>query len=486
MKTGLERVDSFGGTDADGDALLMDCFEDHPAYREVRLHRKNLIRGRKGAGKTAIFKRLLRESSATVSAAGYSFEDYPWHHHSLQEEVGVPAERRYVHSWKYLVLLGLTQTVLEAARRKFWSEDGPVVDALTALEDFMIDSYGSIRPGLNQLFNPRHTLQWKAGVNLGFANIGADRVPMSSLPTHIQAVNAQIQQNLFAAMDPNVEYFVCFDQLDHGFSTSDPHYHDRIAGLLIAARDLFHAAKDRQIRCNPVVFLRDDIFESLSFEDRNRIRGDSYLLQWQPDKGSVNLKTLMESRFREVLSTSDQPEVTWQDVFDETERMTGRQTKLAHITDRTYLRPRDMIQFCNEILDSHKESESESVTITNSDITHARTDYSRYLLDELDDEIKKHIPEYKDYLKVIQAVGAESFTTEEFSKALQERIPGASAEAVIEGLFRFSVLGYLRPGGAGGGSYWIWQYKDPREKFDSRATELKTHRGLKEALGLVR
>ncbi|WP_144411184.1 P-loop ATPase, Sll1717 family [Curtobacterium sp. MR_MD2014] len=485
MKTGLDRVDSFGGTDADGDALLKDCFEDHPAYRAVRSHRKNLVRGRKGAGKTAIFKRLVRESGNDVSASGYSFEDYPWYHHSLQEEVGVPAERRYVHSWKYLILLGLTQTILEAARKSFWSENESVMSALAALEDFMIDSYGSIRPGLNQLFNPQYTLRWKGGVNLGFANFGADRVSMESLPIHIQAVNAQIQQNLFAAMNPNVEYFVCFDQLDHGFSTSDPHYHDRIAGLLIAARELFHAAKDAQIRCNPVVFLRDDIFESLSFEDRNRIRGDSYLLQWEPDSGVVNLKTLMESRFGEVLGTESKPEVSWEEIFDEGERMTRRQTKLAHITDRTYLRPRDMIQFCNEILDSHKQGEPVSTMITNADITEARTNYSRYLLDELDDEVKKHIPEYKDYLKVIQAVGAESFTAEEFRTALEERIPGASPEVVLEGLFRFSVIGYLRPGGAGGGSHWIWQYKDPREKFDSRSTELKTHRGLKEALGLV-
>jgi len=287
-------------------------------------------------------------------------------------------------------------------------------------------------------------------------------------------------------MDPRAEYFVCFDQLDHGFSTADPSYNDRIAGLLIASRGLFRNAKDRGIQFNPVVFLRDDIFESLSFEDRNRIRADSYLLEWLPESNGVSLKTLMESRFSEVLGTDQRPNVKWEEVFDEQERMTGNQTKLAHIADRTYLRPRDMIEFCNQILVSHKSHSQDQNLITNADITDARVSYSPYLLDEMDDEISKHVPAYKQHLNVIESIGSETFTYEEFAKGLRMRRPGDTVSEVLAALFQFSVIGFLRPGGAGGGSSWVWRYKDSRATLDPHAVTFRTHRGLKETLGLRR
>lgn len=59
MKT-LSNVLSFGGIDADTDQILFDCFEDHEAYEELLNFRKFLIVGRKGSGKTAIFKKMIK------------------------------------------------------------------------------------------------------------------------------------------------------------------------------------------------------------------------------------------------------------------------------------------------------------------------------------------------------------------------------------------------------------------------------------------
>jgi hypothetical protein len=50
----------------------------------------------------------------------------------------------------------------------------------------------------------------------------------------------------------------------------------------------------------------------------------------------------------------------------------------------------------------------------NIDINKARPDYSRYLLNELDDEIHKHLPQYKTYLGVLEDTGLWQFTREEF------------------------------------------------------------------------
>jgi hypothetical protein len=77
----LKDVPDFGGIAADDDELLRECFTDHPAYESSRSRERFLVIGRKGSGKTAIYQKLLLESSPTYFAVGHTFGDYPWHHH---------------------------------------------------------------------------------------------------------------------------------------------------------------------------------------------------------------------------------------------------------------------------------------------------------------------------------------------------------------------------------------------------------------------
>src|SRR5262249_10796105 len=154
-----------------------------------------------------------------VFSYGYSFDDYPWHHHDLQAEVGVPEERRYIHSWKYLILMGLSKILLNYDQSQPWSE--PAMDSIGALENFIVDSYGSRDPDYSQLFSPEKELRLKGGLNLKFAQIQAERVAIEDLPVHIQAVNRAVQDHVLAAMNPHNNYYICFDQLDLGFSAVD-------------------------------------------------------------------------------------------------------------------------------------------------------------------------------------------------------------------------------------------------------------------------
>lgn len=480
----LLEAKSFGGIDAEADELLKACFQDHPAFISVNARERFLVLGRKGSGKTSIFKRLIQERDPARFAFGYTFDDYPWHHHDLQAQVGVPEERRYIHSWKYLILLSLAKILLNSDSSQPWSDDS--ADALSALEDFVVDSYGSRDPDLTQLFSPKKELKLRGGISLKFLEISSERIAVEHLPAQIQEVNREMERAVFAAMNPECEYFVCFDQLDLGFTVTEQAYAQRLTGLLIAAKDLFVAGKGSERSFNPVIFLRDDIYEDLQFEDKNKISENFAVeVEWREAGTGLTLKSLMERRFAEVLG--DGAGVAWDEVFDESSEMPSRQTKYRHICDRTFLRPRDVIKFCNEILAQYQAAPDGDL-IGNPAVHAARETYSDYLLRELDDEIAKHVPSYKSYLEVLKNVGSEQFEFDSFAEEFDKReeLAGNSPVGALEQLFEFSVIGYLKSGGRGGGSAWVWRYKGGRARFDSNAGTYRVHPGFKEVLDLKR
>ncbi|MCD2262885.1 hypothetical protein K3888_09230 [Dietzia aurantiaca] len=483
----LIQIDSFGAIDADADELLRDCFEDHPAYLQIRAQQRFLVLGRKGAGKTAIYKRLVTEQSFDQFAFGYSFDDYPWAHHKLQEETGVPVERRYIHSWKYLILIALAKILLNQDQSQPWSDDAH--EALSRLEAFMVDSYGSRNPDMTQLFSPERILQLKGRLNLGAIAGDLNSIRVRDLPIHIQDVNRMLASTVMSTLNPSISYFICFDQLDLGFDPEDSSYSARLSGLIMAARDLFIQARDENKNFCPAIFLRDDIFEDLKFEDKNKIAENySTRVIWSDTGSSPTLKELMEKRFTIALSETEHSDhVHWNDVFDETKEMPSRQNKYKHICDRTFLRPRDMIKFCNTVLTAHKAGPPES-QFNNSSIHEAREEYSDYLLRELDDEVAKHSPNFSVYLEVLKSIGTEQFSLEQFESNLELRTLAVdeSTSSAMATLFEFSVVSYLKPGGRGGGSAWIWRYKDPRARFDPSSSSFRVHPGLKEALDLAR
>jgi hypothetical protein len=154
-------------------------------------------------------------------------------------------------------------------------------------------------------------------------------------------------------------------------------------------------------------------------------------VQWDRNHSDLTLKSLMERRFTKVFGES----TPWDDVFD-IQDMTGRQSKYAHITDRTFLRPRDMIKFCNEILAVHEPGGEK---FTNADLIAARSGYSTYLRQELVDEIHKHVEQYQDYLQVLINIRDLRFSKTDFEREWRAR-PTLQHTEPITGLRDVRVL----------------------------------------------
>ncbi len=500
MKT-LETVENFGGTDADSDDLLLQAFQDHEAYVDILSLKRHLILGKKGSGKTAIFKKLITTRSPNFFSFGHTFSDYPWHYHERQARIGIPEFDKYTHSWKYLILMSAAKLVLN--QDNSIPVDSSAMDDMVRLESFVVDTYGSRDPDLAQIFLPTRHLRIKPHFALDFkvlkAGIAPESVPISELPTIVQEVNKVVQETLLRCLNPKHTYMIAFDQLDLGFETDSQEYKSRLIGLLLACRDLNIAAKQSDARLFTVVFLRDDIYDILHFEDKNKMT-ENYAsrIEWDTSRTKKTLKSLMENRFSILLSEGDAPErVSWESVFNETREMPGRQTKYDHICDRTYLRPRDMIKFANSALARFKEriasvdqsKDDDSSKIDNVDVHDARPDFSEYFLSEMDDEIHKHLPKYERYLDSLRTLGKWQFDKTELEQAVLQQLPneGQRLAEIIEELYNFSVVGFYKAGGRGfGGSEYVFRYRESKTRFDPTAVRLRVHPGLIEVLGLRR
>jgi len=320
----LRQVIDFGGIDADADELLGECFQDHPAYEAARNHQRFLIIGRKGSGKTAIFKRLISERDPEVFSFGHTFEDYPWPHHDLQSQSGVPEERRYIHSWKYLIWLSIGKILLNQDHGIPWDDDSMLSSA--QLESFIMDSYGTRDPDVSQLFSPGKEIKLKGSLKLPVGSISLERLKIADLPIHFQEVNRQVGDHVMRTLHPDHDYYICFDQLDLGFNPADPSYSHRLIGLILAAREIGRLARNAGKRLSVVIFLRDDIYDGLHFEDKNKVTENNVSrIEWKVTGPGLTLKSLMERRFGAVLHGTES--IPWDEIFNETREMPGRQRK---------------------------------------------------------------------------------------------------------------------------------------------------------------
>lgn len=497
LKNVLE-IENFGTIDADSDDLLYECFEDHEAYQNIFNMKRFLVSGRKGAGKTAIFKKIITIKEHDVFAFGHTFSDYPWHYHDKQARIGVPDQDKYTHSWKYLISLSISKLILNNDNSLPYNDD--TFEDMGKIEKFIVDSYGTKNPDVCQIFSPSKILKLKPSLEVNIHEmakfgINPEAVPIEYLPTIIQEVNSNLIKCAVNVLNPENRYFICFDQLDLGFDPTNPDYARRLIGLILAAKDINQYAKDHGKKLFIAIFLRDDIYNRLQFEDKNKITENQMsLIEWDTSRTNYTLKKLMEKRFKATFGAGHE-DVKWEDVFDEANEMPGRQSKYQHIIDRTFLRPRDIIRFSNTVLSEAKKrlvsTPTDSRLFINNDIHKAREQYSGYFFKEIDDEIHKHIPNYKRYFDVIKAIGIYRFELDNFlaefekQKLLMPEI--VEPKDILKQLYDFSLMSFYRPGGRGfGGSEYISKHKFPDEDFDVTATRFQVHPALIEVLGLKR
>ncbi|WP_178022227.1 P-loop ATPase, Sll1717 family [uncultured Paenibacillus sp.] len=489
----IENIRDFGAIDAENDDRLFDYFIQSESLKRIMEDKKRVVIGRKGSGKTAIYKFLSKEDKNKLTAA-LLFRDYPWKVHDRFANDAVSDRETYVNSWDFLIYVELAKLIVSETEQYGFKQKWKV----RRVRKWLKKSWGSVK------FNHRETMSPKSlefsfapsvmGNSLGSISRGDSTQRLGST---LGEINKKLLSNILPLLKNDRKYILLFDELDLSYDPSDENYLSRIKGLLLSAYNINSYFQNNNDIVRIYIFLRSDIYEVLDFQDKNKIT-DNHVeyLNWDPkdENANLSLKKLAAKRIQENITQEDASfSYNWGKIFDSA-NIGRNQLKWNFITDQTFLRPRDLIKLLNLSLEEAQKrltSESESQdAIINRDIHNIKKDYSDYLYSELKDEVSSKYKDFDSYLEVLRDMHKTVFTIDNYETSFEVcaarlRIQENSS-TVLERLYEFSVVGFYKPGGGGyGGATYCFRYTDPKIKFNPKATNYKVHPGFKEYLELI-
>jgi hypothetical protein len=464
----------FGRDDAESDiaegGLLHAGFLRTAAFRAVESGRKQLIIGRKGSGKSAICVTLAATNDAVslITPDEISADEI-----QKFELAGINVQQSKAIIWRYILMVQIAKFVVAHAR-----EHAKQPASVQALRKFLLANGEADDHRWHEKF-------WKViqrlRASLSLEAFGAKvALDAGSMPSEGIRASGQVEivekHVLLALTDlkcPGTHRrpVLLIDQVEKVWS-NDRDSEVMVAGLLQAAKHV--QAKLRGVRC--VVFLRTDIYDILQFPDKDKLHGDEMRIDWKPE-GLFNVALLRAS-------ASLGREVTDSELFGRLfpSAVQGVMTN-DYLANRTLLRPRDMIQFCNLCRDTAEKNGH--TTVTASDVVEAEVQYSLWKLQDLANEYLVNYPFLGELFVLFQNSGylvSRKMIEDRVASlqhALLRRYPDhfdvIRTPRIIDILFGIGFLGVRRN--------HRFEYAYSTEKpIETHETEFCIHPGFREAL----
>ncbi|EHM7710083.1 hypothetical protein QD126_000113 [Salmonella enterica] len=495
-----------GKLSAERDDNLVNYFFDNGVLQSViNTPSSFLILGRKGAGKTALFRYLtnnprqyLKDNEVLVSL---SFEDYNWRVHSLLSNEYAAESLAYKQSWKFVILVEVIKAYLKYLEENRLTIPKPLKNAKVALEKIFDTPFPSISVlvgrkllGLGKISLPKagldisdgdlNSLELNGG-EVNFESASSDPDLRDKLCNNIDHLIDYFESCLRSSQPMHAKVFVCFDRIDEAWDDISVDVSRRVIAGLVTAADAITPKYNGNIR--PLIFLREDIFEVLSLNDSNKLREDcGALLHWSRD---TLMKMLLQRINYYGANVNKEPVHDVDELFDRPE-MRQRAKPFNYLMKRSMMRPRDMICLLTKTISSMRDDKNDPFSDNDlvgdklevEYIYQAEPSYSEWLKQEINDEWAVQRPEIKILMSAIQNHSSTIFTKNELVAELQKIDATYNTELIneqIRFMFDISLIGFKV------GQSTIWRYKCfyPSQGFID-SDEYKIHDGLIRVLNL--
>jgi hypothetical protein len=324
----------FGGDVAEKDNGLTRYFVATESYDLIRRHRRHVVVGRKGSGKTAILRELTKDLGAgdenvmVVTPEQYATEVL----NTILKDKTAGELAAFTTTWKYTLLIEIFRKVVDskvgdaraqAELRKYLVDQGHLGTGLTLFERFV--RY------LQRIKEVKGTV---AGTGVSVSTSSAEELGrlfrLDEVLRLIPTLQVILKRNPF---------HVYVDELDQGWDNS-ANANSFLIGLLTAAIQINGFDPNLHV----VVFIRSEIFDLLKahLPQLDKLRSDIEILRWD----EVGLTNLLARRTLDSLKIEDgklpAKEVV-RELF-EGKMQESSIEPMEYIISRTAMRPREIIQ----------------------------------------------------------------------------------------------------------------------------------------------
>lgn len=404
-EAGLRVQDiDLGGFDAESDHKLAEDFVRTPLVDQALTGRSHLFLGRKGSGKSALFRQLPQLASDAGGPAmllDVTPDDYAWSALKAYREQGLGLEQAHTNTWKFTLAVELASHLVALERE--WSDAafGP----LSALRTFIEKNFGKQRT--RGLLPATSLLKGVESFDLSAFGFGAG---LSRREVQEQAVTPQLIDVLLTHLEAPLRkqpLVLELDRLDDAWDGTEESQ-TLLIGLLKASKDINDRFRNRDVGPSRViVFLRTDIYGGLRFDDKDKHRPFEESITWS----SEQLADLVSRRLPKG--------VTFEGLFEQG-KMRGSTLPVDYLLRRTFMRPREVLQFVDLCL---KEAGQDAIEVSKKQLRAAELTFSSWKVDDLKQEYSKALPALEPLLEALRQQVHRYDTFDEIVEVLTAQQP---------------------------------------------------------------
>ena len=473
---------------AETDEDLGKYFFTVPEINQLLDSKSWLVLGRKGIGKTAIYKHL--ETAKKNDLKGYAviplnFKDYPWPIHKLYKESLSGELSAYQKIWKYLFFVKALSKLIEQQE----ADGKKLTNDLKWAKKYIEKIYGKPDPTILEVLLSKIVRIDKisapsadmsgvefSGGEVSFEKISQDKDLQAKLRSNAFTL-LNYFEIVFKANVAGYRFLIILDQLDENWLAGEiEEYSKVLINLLNVCRNI---STDESVNkfLKIVPFMRSDIYNSLRFNDKNKLFQDSaVVISWNNE----SLDGMFYQRVKKYAPTGfSLDDIKKSGVLFEVDFVRQGTPPFHFITRRSFFRPRDVIVYFNKIRSVHQANKSG--LFTSKELYDAAVEASTSVYNEIIDEWSNQFPEIEKLLGVLQLISVETFNHSDFVTKYRQGFPSATNIDInkhLNFLFDNSIIGQKKQG------RWEYICSSPNLKMNIEKG-YRTHQALKYRLQLT-
>jgi hypothetical protein len=402
----------------------------------------NLVVGRKGSGKTALFVQVRDKIRADKRNIVVDLKPEGYQLVKLKEEIlsylSAGARQHLITAfWEYLILLEVAYKILEKDVYTY-RHNHSLYDMYVELRNtYELSDFTTEGDFSERLIKISEALIQKYKSTFGPAD--AQRLTAAQVTELLYKHDLKKLRVLISRyLQEKKSVWVLFDNLDKGWSTHGVDVIDAIVlrCLVDAGRKIEREMRrdDHDFRC--IVFVRNDVYDTLMRNSADYGKESRAALDWNdPDMLREMLRLRLVNGMKGKLDKYDFNTV-WRELCSS--HYLGEETS-TYIIERSLMRPRNVLKIFNHCRGFATNFGRQK--ISDPDIDKGLTAYSHDLLEELDRELSDVFPGAKDLLYYFLDA-PEVMSSDRLQGILREAgIDEGDREKVIDFLLYYGILG---------------------------------------------